>query len=100
MPLAFGLGCAELRGGFRGSTGVAAGQCVGLRFATGIGVAVGLNAMVPHLRDFVLTALCNEIAGVRPARFFNASASICATSPDDTSDPAPRWSASSMRTTG
>ena len=66
MPLAFGLGCAELRGGFRGSTGVAAGQCVGLRFATGIGVAVGLNAMVPHLRDFVLTALCNEIAGVAP----------------------------------
>ena len=66
MPLAFGLGCAELRGGFRGSTGVAAGQCVGLRFATGIGVAVGLNAMVPRLRDFVLTALCNEIAGVAP----------------------------------
>jgi hypothetical protein len=66
MPLAFGLGCAELRGGFRGSTGVAAGQCVGLRFAPGIGVAVGLNAMVPHLRDFVLTALCNEVAGVAP----------------------------------
>jgi hypothetical protein len=66
MPLAFGLGCAELRGGFRGSTGVAAGQCVGLRFAPGICVAVGLNAMVPHLRDFVLTALCNEVAGVAP----------------------------------
>jgi beta-lactamase family protein len=66
MPLAFGLGCAELRGGFRGSTGVAAGQCVGLRFAPGIVVAVGLNAIVPHLRDFVLTALCNEVAGVAP----------------------------------
>jgi len=66
MPLAFGLGCAELRGGFRGSTGVAAGQCVGLRFAPRLCVAVGLNAMVPHLRDFVLTALCNEVAGVAP----------------------------------
>jgi len=66
MPLAFGLGCAELRGGFRGSTGVAAGQCVGLRFAPRMSVAVGLNAMVPHLRDFVLTALCNEVAGVAP----------------------------------
>jgi len=66
MPLAFGLGCAELRGGFRGNTGVSAGQCVGLRFAARTCVAVGLNAMVPHLRDFVLTALCNEIAGVPP----------------------------------
>jgi hypothetical protein len=66
MPLAFGLGCAELRGGFRGNTGVAAGQCVGLRFAPGICVAVGLNAMVPHLRDFVLTALCSEVAGAPP----------------------------------
>ena len=66
MPLAFGLGCAELRGGFRGNTGVAAGQCVGLRFAGRTVVAVGLNAMVPHLRDFVLTALCNEVAGVAP----------------------------------
>ena len=64
MPLAFGLGCAELRGGFRGNTGVAAGQCVGLRFTARTCVAVGLNAMVPHLRDFVLTALCNEVAGV------------------------------------
>jgi hypothetical protein len=66
MPLAFGLGCAELRGGFRGNTGVAAGQCVGLRFAARTCVAVGLNALVPHLRDFVLTALCNEIAGAPP----------------------------------
>lgn len=66
MPVAFGLGCAELRGGFRGNTGVAPGQCVGLRFAARTCVAVGLNAMVPHLRDFVLTALCNEVAGVPP----------------------------------
>jgi hypothetical protein len=66
MPLAFGLGCAELRGGFRGNTGVAAGQCVGLRFAARTCVAVGMNAMVPHLRDFVLTALCTEVAGIPP----------------------------------
>jgi beta-lactamase family protein len=66
MPLAFGLGCAELRGGFRGNTGVAAGQCIGLRFAARTCVAVGLNAFVPHLRDFVLTALCNEVAGIPP----------------------------------
>jgi hypothetical protein len=75
MPLAFGLGSAELKGGFRGNTGVAAGQCVGLRFAarTRICVAVGLNAIAPLLRDFVLTALCNEVAGVTtrhdPQRF-------------------------------
>ena len=69
MPVAFGLGAAELRGGFRGNTGISTGQCVGLRFAADkkLCAAVALNAMVPYLRDFVLTALCNEIAG-RPER--------------------------------
>ncbi|HUL82921.1 MAG TPA: serine hydrolase domain-containing protein [Gammaproteobacteria bacterium] len=65
LPIAYGLGSAELRGGYRGNTGVAFGQCVGLRFAADrkICVAVALNAMVPYLRDFVLTALCAEIGG-------------------------------------
>jgi len=69
LPVAFGLGAAELRGGFRGNTGISTGQCVGLRFAADkkLCAAVALNAMVPYLRDFVLTALCNEIAG-RPER--------------------------------
>jgi len=67
LPIAYGLGAAELRGGYRGNTGVASGQCVGLRFAAErkICMAVALNAMVPYLRDFVLTALCTEIAGRR-----------------------------------
>jgi hypothetical protein len=65
LPVAFGLGSAELRGGFRGNTGIAAGQCIGLRFSAErrICAAVALNAMVPYLRDFVLTALCTEITG-------------------------------------
>jgi hypothetical protein len=69
LPVAFGLGSAELRGGYRGNTGVAVGQCVGLRFAAErkICVAVALNALAPYLRDFVLTALCSEIGG-RPER--------------------------------
>jgi len=69
LPIAYGLGSAELRGGYRGNTGVTVGQCVGLRFAADrkTCVAVALNAMVPYLRDFVLTALCTEITG-RPER--------------------------------
>jgi hypothetical protein len=69
LPVAFGLGSAEFRGDFRGSTGVAAGQCVGLRFSAGrkACAAVALNAMVPYLRDFILAALCAEITG-RPER--------------------------------
>ena len=69
LPIAFGLGSAELRGDFRGNTGLAAGQCVGLRFSAArkICVAVAVNAMVPYLRDFVLAALCTEVTG-RPER--------------------------------
>lgn len=69
LPIGFGLGSAELRGDFRGNTGVAAGQCVGLRFSAErrICAAVALNAMVPYLRDFVLAAACADITG-RPER--------------------------------
>jgi hypothetical protein len=65
LPIGFGLGSAELRGGFRGNTGIAAGQCVGLRFDSKrkLCVAVALNAIAPYLRDFVLTALCREVTG-------------------------------------
>jgi hypothetical protein len=69
LPVAFGLGSAELRSDFRGNTGIGLGQCVGLRFSAArrICAAVAMNAMTPYLRDFVLTALCTEIAG-RPER--------------------------------
>jgi hypothetical protein len=66
LPVGFGLGSAELRGGFRGNTGISAGQCLGLRFDSKrrLCVAVALNAIVPYLRDFVLTALCRELTGL------------------------------------
>jgi CubicO group peptidase (beta-lactamase class C family) len=65
LPVAFGLGSAELRDGSRGNTGVSAGQCLGLRFdgRTETCVAVGLNAMAPYLRDFVLTTVCRNLSG-------------------------------------
>jgi hypothetical protein len=68
LPVGFGLGTAELRGGFRGNTGISAGQCLGLRFdpQRKLCVAAALNAIVPYLRDFVLTALCREVTGLAP----------------------------------
>ena len=63
LPVAFGLGTAELRDGCRGNTGISAGQCLGLRFdaATGVAMAVALNATAPHVRDFVLATIASEI---------------------------------------
>jgi CubicO group peptidase (beta-lactamase class C family) len=65
LPVAFGLGAAQLRDGFHGGTGVSAGQCIGVRFdeRAEICVAVGGNAMVPYLRDFLLATVCRELAG-------------------------------------
>jgi CubicO group peptidase (beta-lactamase class C family) len=65
LPVAFGLGAAQLRDGFHGGSGVSAGQCIGVRFdgRAEICVAVGLNAMVPYLRDFVLSTVCRELSG-------------------------------------
>lgn len=70
LPIAFGHGTAEFRDGFRGNTGIARGQCVGLRFdaATGTTVATALNATVPQLRDFVLRAVCADLASLPPTR--------------------------------
>jgi CubicO group peptidase (beta-lactamase class C family) len=69
LPVAFGLGAAEFRDGSHGNTGVSAGQCLGVRFdeRAEFCVAVGLNAMVPHLRDFVLTTVCRELCGRTPS---------------------------------
>ncbi len=69
LPVAFGLGTAELRGGFHGNTGVSAGQCIGVRFdeRSQLCVAVGLNAMVPYLRDFVLATVCRDLAALPPS---------------------------------
>lgn len=63
LPKAFGHGTAILKGGYFGSTGIAGGQCVGLRFdpAEQIAVAVGLNAFVPHLRDLILATVCASL---------------------------------------
>lgn len=65
LPVAFGLGAAVLGGGFFGNTGVAEGQCVGMRYdGTGTSsVVVGINARLPHLRDFVLRAICARLTG-------------------------------------
>jgi hypothetical protein len=78
LPVAFGLGAAELADGSRGNTGVSAGQCLGLRFAaeSRVCVAVALNALVPHLRDVVLAALWRELgdpACRRPTQRFDFS---------------------------
>jgi len=63
LPVAFGLGTAELRDKCRGNTGISAGQCLGLRFdaETGIAMAVALNATAPHVRDFVLSTIASEL---------------------------------------
>lgn len=63
LPVAFGLGTGELRDRCRGNTGISAGQCIGLRFDadTRVAIAVALNAMAPHVRDFVLATLAGEL---------------------------------------
>lgn len=69
LPCAFGLGVARFRDGFCGSASLTRGQCVALRFdaARRVGVAVGVNATVPYLRDLVLAAVCRELGGSAPA---------------------------------
>ena len=65
LPVAFGYGTAHLRDGFLGRNGLSHGQCVGIRYDPGTRtcVAVGLNARMPHLRDYILTALCQLLTG-------------------------------------
>lgn len=65
LPIGFGLGAAELRGGLFGHNGLTHGQCVALRAdpSAGFAAAIGVNATVPHLRDFVLGAVCAELNG-------------------------------------
>lgn len=68
LPSAFGGGVARFRDGFCGSASSTRGHCVALRFdvAARAAVAVGINAAVPYLRDFVLAAVCSDLGG-RPA---------------------------------
>lgn len=65
MPISFGLGAAGLRGGWHGHTGVAQGQCIGLRYdpSRRIAVAVGLNVMAPPVRDLILSTICASLTG-------------------------------------
>jgi len=69
QPIAFGLGAAEFPGGLYGHNGLTYGQCVAVRFAPAerVAVAIGMNAMLPHLRDHVLDAICAMLIG-RPLR--------------------------------
>jgi CubicO group peptidase (beta-lactamase class C family) len=76
LPVAFGLGAAELPGRFYGNNGLTQGQCVALRFdpAARVVAAAALNATLPHLRDFVLSTVLADarpeapaMAGSRPA---------------------------------
>ena len=70
LPVAFGFGTAELRDRCRGNTGISAGQCLGLRFdaETGVAMAVALNAIAPHVRDFVLATVASELVRRVPRR--------------------------------
>lgn len=69
-PVAFGYGTAHLRDGFLGHNGLSRGQCIGVRYDPGsrLCLVVGLNAQLPHLRDYVLTVLCQILSGRRTAR--------------------------------
>ncbi len=68
LPVAFGAGVAMLSGGWLGSTGIAGGQCIGLRFEPRerIAIVVGLNAFAPHVRDLVLTAIGTRLIARAP----------------------------------
>jgi len=64
-PVAFGCGTAHQRDGFLGHNGLSCGQCIGLRYdpQSRLAVVVGLNARLPHLRDYILTVLCQQLSG-------------------------------------
>ena len=69
LPCAFASGVACFRDGFCGSASLTHGQCVALRFddARRVGLAVGVNATAPYLRDLVLAAVGRELgASARP----------------------------------
>lgn len=68
MPTAFGLGAATFTAGLHGHNGLTYGQCVALRYSpdAGVAIAIGMNAMLPHLRDHIVDAVCAELIG-RPA---------------------------------
>ncbi|HEX6997069.1 MAG TPA: serine hydrolase domain-containing protein [Gammaproteobacteria bacterium] len=70
LPTAFGLGAAEFCGGLYGHNGLTYGQCVGVRYSPTehVAIAIGMNAMLPHLRDHVLDAIWAELFGRPPAR--------------------------------
>ena len=64
-PVAFGCGTAHQRDGFLGHNGLSRGQCIGLRYdpRSKLAIVVGLNAQLPHLRDYILTVLCQQLSG-------------------------------------
>lgn len=66
MPVSFSLGASQWRDGFQGIGGSTYGQCQGVRFdaRTGTAVAVGINVLQPHLRDLVISRICESVAGL------------------------------------
>lgn len=68
LPCAFASGVARFRDGFCGSSGLTHGQCVAVRFDVErrTGIAVGVNAAVPYLRDLALAVLARELGASAP----------------------------------
>jgi CubicO group peptidase (beta-lactamase class C family) len=66
LPVGFGLGAAELPGGWYGHNGLSYGQCLGLRFdpVSRTSLAVGVNVALPYLRDFVIAAVIRHVTGL------------------------------------
>lgn len=65
LPVGFGLGAAELPGGWYGHNGLSYGQCLGLRFdpVSRTSLAVGVNVALPYLRDFVIAGVIRHVTG-------------------------------------
>ncbi|HEX5419509.1 MAG TPA: serine hydrolase domain-containing protein [Gammaproteobacteria bacterium] len=64
LPVAFGLGAAKLPGGAYGHNGQSFGQSLGLRVDPhrGLALTLGMNATLPHLRDFIMAAVLSDSA--------------------------------------
>jgi CubicO group peptidase (beta-lactamase class C family) len=68
LPVAFGLGAAKLPDGSYGHNGLSYGQSLGLRVEPRrrLALAVGINATLPHLRDFIMTAVLSGSGAPSP----------------------------------
>lgn len=62
LPVGFARGLARYAGGWLGASGFGAGQCLALRVhpRARVVIAIGINAMVPALRDTLVSALAAD----------------------------------------